>query len=289
MARTVRTIGNPVSWTVHLLNGALAHGADTARAVAGHDTALRPHIRDLTLADLRFALKRGLADLVAFRSDAVFLCLIYPLTGLALGWMVIRGDLFHLLVPVVAGFALLGPMAAIGLYEMSRRRERGRPANWASVFRMIENPRFGAIVFLALLHMVIFAMWIMLADAIHAATLGSGATSSLSEFLRAMTTPAGMEMALLGGAVGFAFAVMVLAFSVVSFPMLLDRDVGLITAVSTSVRVAIHNPAVVAAWGILVAALLFLGSVPLLIGLVFVVPLLGHASWHFYRRAVAWE
>jgi uncharacterized membrane protein len=281
-----KTIGNPLSWTLGALGSAAGY-ATVVAAPAAADPDARPETRVLLLQDLNHALRKGWEDLAAMRSDVMFACMLYPLMGAVLLGLATQGDLTHLLFPVLSGFALVGPVAALGLYELSRRREAGMPVSWAAMFDVLRSPRFPRIVMLSLVNGVIFMIWLLLADAIHAATLGTERVLSLGALLTdAVTTPAGWAMVVIGTGVGFVLAAAVLAVSVVSFPLLLDRDVSLPVAVMTSVRVARENPVVIAGWGLIVAGLLVVGIVPLLLGLVVVLPLLGHATWHLYRAAV---
>lgn len=280
-----KTIGNPLSWTMGALGSAAGY-ATVVVAPAGETAP--PVTRRLTMADLRMALGKGWEDLAAMRSDVMFACMLYPLMGAVLLGLATQGAMTHLLFPVLSGFALVGPVAGLGLYELSRRREAGLPVSWGAMFDVLRSPRFPRIVMLALFNAVIFMAWLLLADAIHAATLGPERVLSLGALLsEAVSTPAGLAMIVIGTGVGFLLAAAVLAVSVVSFPLLLDRDVSLPVAVVTSVRVAWENPAVIAAWGLIVAGLLAAGILPVLLGLVVVLPVLGHATWHLYRAAVA--
>lgn len=281
-----KTIGNPLSWALGALGSAAGY-AGVVAAPAGVDATVRPETRILQLADLRHALRKGWDDLAAMRSDVMFACLLYPMMGAVLLAVATRGNLTHLLFPVLSGFALVGPVAALGLYELSRRRDAGLPVGWGEMFNVLRSPRFPRIVMLSLFNAVIFMAWLMLADAIYSMTLGPGVPSSPADLLKAVvTTPAGWTLAIVGTGAGFVLAAATLAVSVVSFPLLLDRDVSLPVAVMTSVQVASENPVVIAVWGLIVAALLALGTLPALLGLIVVLPLLGHATWHLYRAAV---
>lgn len=284
-----RTIGNPLSWTFGAIRSAFGYASSVARSVgdqaaAGTDT---PEIRTLTLQDLRIALRKGWADVMAFRSDVVFVCLLYPVIGGVLTVLAVQGNSLQLVFPTLSGFALAGPVAAVGLYEMSRRREAGEPTSWLAYLDVIKSPKFGGILILSLFHVVVFLVWVMSANLIFDATLGPDAPVSIMAFARdVFTTSAGWAMIIIGMAVGFVFAAAVLAISVVSFPLLLDRNVSLPTAVVTSVRVALKNPVPIGVWGLIVAGSLALGSLPALLGLVLVLPVLGHSTWHLYRQAV---
>jgi uncharacterized membrane protein len=281
-----KVIGNPLSWAIGQVRSAGIYAADVAEAVATEDAG-PIEIRQIGIADLREALRKGWADLMEFRSDVMFICVIYPVIGAVLALLAFQGNQIQLLFPVLSGFALAGPVAAVGLFEMSRRREKGMAVSWLAYIDVMKSPKFGAVAVLALFHLVIFLAWIMAANLIFALTLGAEASGSMMGFVRAVFgTTGGWVLIIVGMAVGFGFAVVVLAVSVVSFPLLLDRNVSVATAITTSVKVARANPVPIAAWGLIVAGLLALGSLPFLLGLVLVMPLLGHATWHLYRRAV---
>jgi len=250
------------------------------------DANAQPAIRNITTTDLLDSLSKGLQDFSAMPSHAVFLCIIYPVIGVLLFTMTFGLNVVPLLYPLATGFALAGPFAAIGLYEMSRRREAGLPVSFGHLYLSHTRSRLGIAV-LGLSLLVIFLVWLGVARQIYVANFGYAVPDSLTEFARAMLfTQAGWNVIIIGNIVGFVFAVAVLALSVVSFPMLIDRDVGVGTAVMTSLRAVAVNPINMSLWGLIVAGLLFLGSLPLFLGLVVVLPVLGHATWHLYRRVV---
>jgi uncharacterized membrane protein len=283
-------IRNPAEWSVDQLKSAnLAverAGHSLRRPAETRDDPL-PAVRRIDLADLRDVLARGVSDLGVYRADVLFLCIIYPVAGLVLAWLAFGYDMLPLVFPLASGFALIGPLAAVGLYEISRRREQGDDITWADAFGVVRAPAFGAIVVLGLVLLAIFLLWLAAAQAIYLVTLGPEPPASIGAFVRdVFTTGAGWTLIVVGVGVGFLFAVLVLAISVVSFPLLLDRDVGLYTAVATSVRAVATNPGPMAAWGLIVAGGLVIGSIPLLLGLIIVMPVLGHATWHLYRKLV---
>jgi uncharacterized membrane protein len=170
---------------------------------------------------------------------------------------------------------------------MSRQRELGLEVSWRDAFGARRLRSTDGIIALGLLLLVIFIFWIAVAEGIYIANFGYGATASIPDFIRQIfTTPAGWTLIIVGNGVGFLFAAAVLTISVVSFPLLLDRDVGAVVAVQTSVRAVLRNPWTVAVWGLIVAALLVIGSLPFFIGLAVILPVLGHSSWHLYRKLV---
>jgi uncharacterized membrane protein len=284
------TIRNPVEWGVDQLKHAA--GAVEAAGRAGRRTrenlhSPAPAVARITVTDLWQALAGGFRDFAAFRTDVAFLCVLYPIAGLILVRLAFGYRMLPLLFPLASGFALVGPFAAVGLYEMSRRREQGAQIGWSDAFGVGRSPAIGAIVALGLLLMAIFLLWLAAAMAIYAATLGPEAPVSAAAFVRnVFTTHAGWALIGVGVGVGFLFAVLVLAISVVSFPLLLDREAGLDTAILTSVRTVTANPGPMALWGLIIAAGLVIGSIPCLLGLIMVMPVLGHATWHLYRRVV---
>lgn len=250
-----------------------------------HDVV--PAVRRIGLADLRDALARGWRDFLDYRTDVIFLCVLYPLVGLLLARVASGYELLPLLFPLASGFALVGPLAAVGLNEMSRRRERGEEVGWRDAFAVLRAPSIGSIALLGVALVVLFLLWLAVAGVIFMATLGPVPPETLGGFVSdVFTTKAGWAMIVLGCGAGFLFALLVLAISVVSFPLLLDRNIGINAAVGTSLRVIRANPGVMAAWGLIVATALVIGSLPLLLGLAIILPVLGHATWHLYRKVV---
>jgi uncharacterized membrane protein len=246
-----------------------------------------PAVGRIGPGDLWDALARGVADFEANRTDVIFPCVIYPVIGLVLGRLASGYGLLPLLFPLASGFALVGPLAAVGLNEISRRREAGDDVRWVDAFGVLRSPAIGAIMLLGLMLIALFLLWLVVAQIIYVVTLGPAPPASVASFVSdVFTTGAGWTMIVAGIGVGFLFALLVLAVSVVSFPLLLDRNVGIATAVSTSMRAVAASPGVMAVWGLIVTGGLVLGSLPLFVGLVVVLPVLGHATWHLYRKVV---
>ena len=256
-------------------------------AQSGPDTAAAPVIRTIGLSELHRALQRGWEDFKAVPSHAIILCIIYPVLGLMLARAVLGYSVLPLLFPLAAGFALLGPFAALGLYEMSRRRERGEQATAWDALEVVRSPSFGAMLGLGALLLALFVTWVATAQAIYIAAFGYAGVTGVSDFAeRVLTTPQGWWLIVVGCGVGFLFALIALCISVVSFPLMLDRHAGAGDAMVTSLRAVARNPVPMAAWGLIVAVLLVAGSLPAFLGLAVVIPLLGHATWHLYRETI---
>ena len=284
-------IRNPIEWGWEQLKQtghAVGSAATTMNgAWETHGTA-PPAVRRIGLADLRSALIQGARDFEACRTDVIFLCLIYPIAGLIIARFAFNQGLIPLIFPLIAGFALIAPLFGVGLYEMSRRREQGAANGWADAFAVLRSPAIGSILALGLVLLALFALWLFTAWFIYLVTMGPDLPISATAFARdVVTTPQGWTMIGIGMSVGFLFALVVLTISVVSFPLLLDRNVGVYRAVATSVRAVRDNPGSMAAWGLILAAGLLIGAIPLLVGLAIVFPILGHATWHLYRKAVS--
>ena len=263
-------------------------GNVTPMAQPAQDSGAGPIIRHIGLPDLSEALRQGWEDFKAVPSHAIILCVIYPVLGLVLARTVLGYSVLPLLFPLAAGFALLGPFAALGLYELSRRREAGEPASAWDALEVLRSPSFGAMLGLGTLLLALFVVWVATAQAIYVAAFGYAAAADIPDFLeRVLTTPQGWWLIVVGCSVGFLFALVALCISVVSFPLMLDRHAGAGDAIVTSLRVVTRNAIPMAAWGFIVAVLLVLGSLPLFLGLAVVIPLLGHATWHLYRKVVA--
>jgi uncharacterized membrane protein len=256
--------------------------------VGASESAADPTVRLITPMDLKDVLKKGYDDFTAMPSHAVFLCIVYPVIGVVLAGLTLGYALVPLLFPLAAGFALIGPFAAIGLYELSRRREAGVEVSATDAFAVLRSPSIGAILALGIVLTILFLVWVAAAHAIYVAFFGYAAPASISGFAHDLfATSLGWKLIIVGNAVGFVFAVVALLISVVSFPLLLDHEVGAAVAMLTSFRAVAKNPVTMALWGLIVAGLLALGTLPLFLGLPVVLPVLGHATWHLYRKVVA--
>lgn len=258
-----------------------------AIADAGTDLT-RLQVRTIGTADLFDALAKGYDDFKAVPSHLFFLCVIYPVVTLVFARAYAGYEILPLLFPLAAGFTLLGPVVAIGGYELSRRREAGEEVSLFSTLGVLRSPAIGSVIVLGILMSAIFVGWLVVAQSIYVDLFGAAVPESIAQFVnQVFGTAEGFKLIVVGCSVGFFFAIIVLAVSVVSFPLLLDRDVGIVGAIATSIRVVAANPIPMAIWGFFVAAILIIGAVPFLVGLAVVIPVLGHATWHLYRRVVA--
>jgi len=258
------------------------HGTAGMREIAAP-----PTINTITTRDLTDALRRGWSDFKAQPSHLAFIALIYPIVGVLLAQVTVTFNIFPLLFPLLGGFALLGPFAAIGLYEVSRRREAGLDTSWSHALDVTKSPAIWQIALLGAILTGLFFAWLGSAWFIYNALLGLPADVSTTDFLRAVfTTVDGWVMMIVGNALGLLFAIVAFTISVVSFPMIIDRHVDAATAIRTSFAAVEANPRTMAIWGLMVTGLLTLASLPVLVGLVVAMPVLGHATWHLYRRLV---
>ena len=245
------------------------------------------HIRTITTDDLWSALRNGWSDFTSSPTHLLFLGIIYPIVGLILAKVTIGASLLPLVFPLATGFALLGPFAAIGIYEMSKRREQGLEPTWSDALKVVQSQSIGTVLVLGMLLCALFVMWLLVALLIYSATMGGYVPASFTDFVgEVLTTPGGWALIVIGNVAGALFACGVLAISVISFPLVLDKHVDAGTAIRTSVQAARQNVWPMMIWGVIVGALLVAGSLPLLIGLAVAMPVLGHATWRLYRRMI---
>lgn len=267
------------------IGGMAPDGARTA--VSGVDNNAYP-VRRITTADLRAALREGFADFSEKRGDLIMIGLIYPIVGLLVSVAAMNKSVWEWIFPLAAGISLLGPLVATGFYQLAKRREEHVDAGWGHFLDIMHHPSRHEIGAVGAALVGIFILWLATAGMIYTAFFGAPLHQpSLGVFLnQVFTTPEGWGMIIVGNLVGLAFAVIVLALSVVSLPMLVDRKVDAGTAIRTSLRAFSVNKGVLLGWGFIVAALLVLGSIPLFVGLAVVLPALGYATWHLYTRLV---
>ena len=244
-------------------------------------------VHTIGVADLTDALTKGIADFKAMPTHLVHFCWIYPVVIL-IGARTYAGyDVLPLAFPLLTGFTLIGPIVATGMYELSRRRELGLDISRMHAFEVVRSPSIRSIAFLGIFLMVIYFVWLFAAQGLYRLYFGTAEPESILAFIsQIFTTGAGWGLIIVGCTIGFIFAAVVFTCSVMSFPLLLDRDVGLMTAVGTSTRAVIKNPITMAIWGLIIAVTLFIAALPFFVGIAIVMPVLGHATWHLYRKTV---
>ena len=249
----------------------------------------KPEVMHVEVADIRAALGAGWRDFLAAPHYGLFFACFYVVGGWLVTWAVMaKGQLWWTL-PAAAGFPILGPFVACGLYEVSRRLEAGQPLRRGEVFSVIFRQKDRQIPSMAAVIVVFFLFWNFLSHMIFALFLGRATLTNVSSSLGIFLTPEGLAMLAVGTGVGAVFATLLFSLTVVSLPMLLEREVDFVTAMLTSLEVVRTSPVVMLFWGALIGALLFVGMLPGFLGLFAVLPILGHATWHLYRRAIGWE
>ncbi|MGB8621304.1 MAG: DUF2189 domain-containing protein [Paracoccaceae bacterium] len=245
-----------------------------------------PEVQPLARADLGRALRQGWADFLAAPAYGLFFGGIYVLGGLAMLWVTRTTGQVYWLALAVFGFPLLGPFAAVGLYEVSRRLETGQALNWGGVLSAVWRQKDRQLPSICAIIVLIFLFWSFIGHMIFALFLGLSTMTNISTSYGVFLTPNGLMMLAVGSAVGGALATLIFAITVTGLPLLLDREIDFVTAMIVSVKSVTANPGAMLPWGALVALLLFAGMVPLFLGLLIVLPVLGHATWHLYRMAL---
>ncbi|HRJ69104.1 MAG TPA: DUF2189 domain-containing protein [Beijerinckiaceae bacterium] len=263
-----------------------------ARDVPAEEPPRRPDpaIRSISFKDIGEALAAGLRDLQAAPVYGLTFGALYCLGGILIVLFVTALGMPYFAYPLAAGFALLGPMVAIGLYEVSRLREMGAVLSWGAVLRAMKAQARQEIGWMSFVVLFVMIIWLYQVRLLLALFLGFEPISTLRDFLTVvLTTPQGWMFLAIGHVIGAVLSLVLFSLTVVSFPILLDRPVDFITAMITSVRSVVTNPQPMVAWAIMIVALLICATLPMFLGLIVVLPILGHATWHLYRRLVAPE
>ncbi|MBM3612581.1 MAG: DUF2189 domain-containing protein [Alphaproteobacteria bacterium] len=244
-----------------------------------------PVFRPLSRADLSAALADGWRDFRRAPAFGLFFAGFYVAGGLFLVWAMTTTGQIWWTIPLTLGFPLLGPFVAVGFYEVSRRLEAGEAPRWRAVLGVIAAERNRQIPTMAAVIVVFFLFWNFVAHMIFALFMGLQVMTNPTSSFTVWLTPNGIGMIVLGTAVGAGFATVLYALSVLSLPMLLDREVDFVTAMLASLACVSANPALMLGWGALIAAVVFVGMIPAFAGLFVALPLFGLASWHLYRPA----
>ena len=256
----------------------------------GSEAAAYLKVRRIGVADLFAALRQGMNDFWDKPSHYVFLCLIYPIAGVFIAYWTSGANVMQLLFPLMSGFALIGPFISLGLYEISRRRELNLDTSWQHALEVRNSPALPAILALGVLLAAILVVWLFTAQTLYVSLFGPEQPTSLVVFMNELfTTTAGWKLILYGNAIGFVFALVVLCTTVIAFPLLLDRDTGAAVAIRTSMKAVAVNPFEMMLWGLIIAVSLAAGFVLAFVGLALIIPILGHATWHLYRKIVVSE
>lgn len=246
-----------------------------------------PVVRAITHEDVRAALSEGLSDFRAAPAYGLFFGAVYAAGGILLVLLTTYTGMGYLAYPLAAGFALIGPFVAVGLYEVSRRRDAGEPLGWRPILGVVFSQSGRELGWMAFVTLFIMIIWLYQVRLLLAIFLGFQSFASLGEFLTVVfTTPEGLMFLFVGNIVGAVLSAALFSLTVVSFPLLLDRDVDFITAMITSVKAVIAAPVPMLGWAAFIVASLVVATVPFFLGLLIVLPALGHATWRLYKRAV---
>ena len=247
-----------------------------------------PEVQMIAVHSVTDALSQGLRDYLRAPAFGLFFSAVYVAGGLVLDAVLAAAGREWWLIPFAVGFPILGPFAAVGLYEVSRRLEAGTPLDWRGVLGVVLRQKDRQTPAMAVVVLFIFLVWLFVAHTIFALFLGLSAMVNVSaDPLGVLLTPDGLAMLAVGTVVGAGFAGVLFAITVVGLPLLLDKELDFVTAMITSVSAVLQNPVPMLLWGVLVAGLLFLGMLPAFLGLFVVLPVLGHATWHIYRAVLA--
>lgn len=240
---------------------------------------------DLTIGDLRLALSAGWRDFLAMPKFGLFFSSVFTLTGIALAYLTAAEAEAAWLITAAAGFPIIAPFTAVGLYEVSRRREAGLPMSWRAVLGALNGRGDGQILSIGVILFVAFGFWIIIAHAVFAIFMAESGIGG--ESLAVFATPAGLLMLITGSIIGGVIALVFYAMTVISLPMLVDRPVDFLTAIISSIQTFQRNKRVMLVWAGFIAITLLVAMLPLFLGLLVALPVLGHATWHLYRRVVS--
>lgn len=260
----------------------LDHNKATSPAVPA-----MPEVNVITVADLRAVLRQGAADFAHAPLYGLFFGGVFALAGVVIVLAITRWSMPWLIYPFAIGFPLIGPFAAVGLYEVSRRLEKGEPLSWSAVLGFVWQQRFRELSWMAFVMLFIFWIWMYQVRLLIALVLGRMSFSTLDRFLEIVfTTPTGWLFLAIGHVIGAVLALILFSITVISVPLLMERELDIVTAMITSFKAVLANPPVMLGWGVVVTLAVILGSLPVFLGLLVVLPVLGHATWHLYKRAV---
>ncbi len=244
-------------------------------------------IKPATFEDLKYAFSMGVSDYFKAPMYGLFFGSVFAIGGLFLAYVVFELRMFWLTYPLVIGFALIGPFVATGLYEVSRRLENSVALTWPEILGVIWFQHKRELGWMAFVMLFIFWIWMYQIRTLVAVFFGFSGFADMQGFLDAVfTTQTGYTFLLVGHLVGALVSITLFALTVISCPFLLDRDVDFVTAMLTSIRTVLKSPIIMLAWGVFVILSVIASAVPAFLGLLVVLPVLGHATWHLYRRLI---
>ncbi|MFY0618794.1 DUF2189 domain-containing protein [Shimia sp.] len=258
-----------------------------AQAVAseGKDIGLEhgvPPLGDVTVAMLGAALRRGLRDFVSKPIYGIGFAVFYVLGGWAMVWLTVASGQSYWLTFAAIGFPLIGPFAAVGLYEVSHRLEQKQEMSWPTIAGVVLRQSKRQLPSICAVIIIVFLFWFFLAHMIFALFLGLSTMTNVSSSFEVYLTVNGVTMLAVGSVVGFLFALLLYMITVLSLPLLLDREVDFVTAMITSFQYVQRHFVVMMLWAALISGLTFVALIPGFLGLLIVLPVLGHGSWHLY-------
>ena len=229
------------------------------------------------------ALRAGWRDFRRAPAFGLFFAAFYVAGGLVLAAVAMASGQEWWLMPFVVGFPLIAPFAAVGLYEVSRRIEADEPLDWKQVLSVVVAQKDRQVPSMAMVVLLMFMFWVFVAHTTFALFMGVSSLTNVSSSPEILFQGRGLMMLLVGTLIGAGFASVLFSITVVGLPLILDREVDLISAIIASFQAVAANPGVMLVWAGVIAGMLFIGILPMFLGLFIVLPVLGHASWHMYR------
>ena len=245
-----------------------------------------PEIAELDFADLKVALVRGVTDFRKAPTCGITFSAMFVALGIVLYLQMVVWQSDWSIVPIAAGFPLVGPFVAVGLYEISRMLEKGKPVSWSIILRAIYHERNRQIPSMAFVVLFIFLIWVYMAHLVFALSFGLKPLTNVMTSTDILFTKEGIMMLVMGTGVGAFLSFILFSITVVGIPLVVDREIDVVSAMITSFSLVLNNMAVMLTWGLIVGFLLALAMIPMFLGLIVVLPILGHATWHLYRLAI---
>lgn len=245
-----------------------------------------PSVRSITQADVRDALKAGLSDFQRAPSYSLFFGAVFAVFGVGLTLLLFQSGASYWVLLLAAGFPLIGPFAAVRLYEISRRLEADEPLSWGPILRAGLARGNGQLPLFAVLAVFVLLAWLVIARVIFAVSFGTATMTNVMTSVEVFFTGPGLLMLVVGSVIGAALATLLFSISVVGVPLLMDRDIDVVTAIITSFKATVENQSAMFYWGLIVACATIVAMLPFFLGMLLVFPALGHASWHLYRRII---